>query len=89
MRRFGISYQSGALWSSMTLAENVRFRWKRTPIFAREIREIVTLKLSLGGLAGFEDFHPLNQRRHVQAGGLARGHALDPDILFFDEPSAG
>jgi len=91
MRRFGISYQSGALWSSMTLAENVALPLETyTDLRPGEIREIVTLKLSLVGLAGFEDFYPAEISGGMcKRAGLARAMALDPDILFFDEPSAG
>jgi phospholipid/cholesterol/gamma-HCH transport system ATP-binding protein len=91
MRRFGILYQSGALWSSMTLAENVALPLgEYTPLSAAEIREIVALKLALVGLAGFEDFYPAEISGGMRKrAGLARAMALDPEILFFDEPSAG
>jgi phospholipid/cholesterol/gamma-HCH transport system ATP-binding protein len=56
----------------------------------RQIKEIVSLKLSLVGLAGFEEFYPAEISGGMQKrAGLARAMALDPDILFFDEPSAG
>lgn len=91
MRRFGILYQSGALWSSMTLAENVALPLTQyTDLDAREIKALVELKLALVGLAGFEDFHPSEISGGMRKrAGLARAMALDPDILFFDEPSAG
>src|SRR5215510_6251830 len=91
MRRFGVLYQSGALWSSMTLAENVALPLgEYTDLSAREIREVVALKLALVGLAGFEDFYPAEISGGMcKRAGLARAMALDPDILFFDEPSAG
>jgi len=91
MRRFGVAYQGGALWSSMTLAENVGIPLgEYTDLSPREIREIASLKLSLVGLAGFEDFYPSEISGGMQKrAGLARAMALDPDILFFDEPSAG
>src|SRR5262247_696226 len=91
MRRFGVLYQSGALWSSMTLAENVALPLgEYTALGAAEIREIVSLKLALVGLAGFEDFYPSEISGGMRKrAGLARAMALDPDILFFDEPSAG
>jgi phospholipid/cholesterol/gamma-HCH transport system ATP-binding protein len=90
-RRFGVLYQSGALWSSMTLAENVALPLgEYTRLSAAEIREIVSLKLALVGLAGFEDFYPSEISGGMRKrAGLARAMALDPDILFFDEPSAG
>jgi phospholipid/cholesterol/gamma-HCH transport system ATP-binding protein len=91
MRRFGILYQSGALWSSMTLAENVALPLEHYTNLSRTgIREIVSLKLSLVGLAGFEDFFPSEISGGMRKrAGLARAMALDPEILFFDEPSAG
>src|SRR5499433_1300016 len=91
MRRFGILYQSGALWSSMTLAENVALPLGEfTELSPREIRDVVSLKLALVGLAGFEDFYPSEISGGMRKrAGLARAMALDPDILFFDEPSAG
>src|SRR5262247_3956544 len=91
MRRFGVLYQSGAMWSSMTLAENVALRrGQYTDLRPREIREVVSLKLALVGLAGFEDFYPSEISGGMRKrAGLARAMALDPDILFFDEPSAG
>ena len=91
MRRFGVLYQSGALWSSMTLAENVALPLgEYTDLSPREIRDVVALKLALVGLAGFEDFYPAEISGGMRKrAGLARAMALDPDILFFDEPSAG
>src|SRR2546425_2053078 len=91
MRRFGVLYQSGALWSSMTLAENVALPLgEYTDLSPDEIRDVVSLKLALVGLAGFEDFYPSEISGGMRKrAGLARAMALDPDILFFDEPSAG
>ena len=91
MRRFGVLFQSGALWSSMTLAENVGLPLSEyTDLSSKEIREIVSLKLALVGLAGFEDYYPNEISGGMQKrAGLARAMAMDPDILFFDEPSAG
>lgn len=91
LRRVGVLYQSGALWSSMTLAENVAMPLEvATELSLSQIQEVVSYKLSLVGLAGFEDFYPSEisggMRKRV---GLARAMALDPEILFFDEPSAG
>jgi len=90
-RRFGILFQSGALWSSMTLAENVALSLEQyTALPAAQIREIVSLKLALVGLGGFEDFYPSEISGGMKKrAGLARAMALDPDLLFFDEPSAG
>ncbi|UCF40641.1 MAG: ATP-binding cassette domain-containing protein [Gemmatimonadota bacterium] len=91
VRRIGVLYQSGALWSSMTLAENVGVPLEEfTDLSAAEVREVASLKLSLVGLKGFEDFYPSQISGGMQKrAGLARAMALDPDILFFDEPSAG
>jgi phospholipid/cholesterol/gamma-HCH transport system ATP-binding protein len=91
MRRFGVLYQSGALWSSLTLAENVALPLgEYTRLAPGEIAELVSLKLALVGLAGFEDFYPSEISGGMRKrAGLARAMALDPDILFFDEPSAG
>jgi phospholipid/cholesterol/gamma-HCH transport system ATP-binding protein len=91
MRRFGILYQSGALWSSMTLAENVALPLGEfTDLKPAEIARIASLKLALVGLAGFEDFYPSEISGGMRKrAGLARAMALDPEILFFDEPSAG
>jgi phospholipid/cholesterol/gamma-HCH transport system ATP-binding protein len=91
MRRCGILYQSGALWSSMTLAENVALPLETyTDLSRSQILEIVSLKLALVGLAGFEEFYPAEISGGMQKrAGLARAMALDPEILFFDEPSAG
>ncbi len=90
-RRFGVMYQSGALWSSMTLAENVTLPLGQyTDLSPTQMREIASFKLALVGLAGFEDYYPSEISGGMQKrAGLARAMALDPDILFFDEPSAG
>lgn len=91
MRRFGILYQGGALWSSMTLAENVGLPLNEfTDMDQEQIRKVVGLKLALVGLKGFEDFYPSELSGGMQKrAGIARAMALDPEILFFDEPSAG
>jgi phospholipid/cholesterol/gamma-HCH transport system ATP-binding protein len=90
-RRFGVLFQSGGLWSSMTLAENVGLPLEGyTDLNPEQISEVVSLKLALVGLAGFEEFYPSQISGGMQKrAGLARAMALDPDILFFDEPSAG
>lgn len=90
-RRTGMLYQAGALWTSMTLAENVALPLQQyTKLSAREVREVASLKLALVGLAGYEDFFPSEiSGGMVKRAGLARAMALDPEILFFDEPSAG
>jgi len=91
MRTCGILYQSGALWSSMTLAENVALPLEEySGLGPRDIKEIVSLKLALVGLAGYEEFYPSEISGGMRKrAGLARAMALDPEILFFDEPSAG
>ena len=90
-RRFGVLFQSGALWSSMTLAENVALPLEAyTDLSPTQIRKTVSLKLALVGLAGFDAYYPSEISGGMQKrAGLARAMALDPDILFFDEPSAG
>ena len=91
LRRVGILYQSGALFSSLTLAENIGLPLEEfTRLTKAEIREVAALKLALVGLKGFEDFYPSQISGGMQKrAGLARAMALDPEILFFDEPSAG
>src|SRR5437879_6860885 len=90
-RRLGVSFQAGALWSSMTLAENVGLPLQTfTRLPARQIREIVSLKLALVGLAGYEEFYPSEvSGGMLKRAGVARGLAVEPDVLFFDEPSVG
>jgi phospholipid/cholesterol/gamma-HCH transport system ATP-binding protein len=91
MRGVGILYQSGALWSSLTLAENVALPLELyTELSPVQIQEVVSLKLSLVGLSGFEEYYPSEISGGMRKrAGLARAMALDPDILYFDEPSAG
>jgi phospholipid/cholesterol/gamma-HCH transport system ATP-binding protein len=91
MRGFGVLYQSSALWSSMTLAENVGLPLAQfTDLSPAEIREMACLKLALVGLRGFEDYYPNEISGGMQKrAGVARAIALDPAILFFDEPTAG
>lgn len=91
MRRFGVLYQGGALWSSLTLGENVALPLQLySRLSAAEIREMAELKLSLVGLGGHADLYPSEISGGMRKrAGLARAIALDPDIIFFDEPSAG
>ncbi|MGF1529297.1 MAG: ABC transporter ATP-binding protein [Candidatus Competibacterales bacterium] len=90
-RRFGVMFQSGALFSSMTLAENIALPLATyTELSSDQIREVASFKLALVGLSGFEDYYPNEISGGMQKrAGLARAIALDPEILFFDEPSAG
>jgi len=91
LQRFGVLYQSGALFSSMTLLQNVMLPLgEYTDLRPDEMREVATLKLALVGLRGFEDYYPSQISGGMQKrAGLARAIALDPEVLFFDEPSAG
>jgi phospholipid/cholesterol/gamma-HCH transport system ATP-binding protein len=91
LHRVGVLFQGGALWSSLTLAENVALPIEEFTSYSHgEIKDIVAYKLSLVGLAGFEEFYPSDISGGMRKrAGLARAMALDPDILFFDEPSAG
>jgi phospholipid/cholesterol/gamma-HCH transport system ATP-binding protein len=90
-RRFGVLYQHAALFSSMTLEENVSLPLlEHAGLAAAEAREVARLKLALVGLAGFEEHYPAEISGGMKKrAGLARAMALDPEILYFDEPSAG
>ncbi len=91
MRCVGVLFQSGALWSSMTLAENVALPLQQyTDLSAADIREQAELKLALAGLTGFGDYYPSEISGGMRKrAGLARALALDPDVVLLDEPSAG
>ncbi len=88
---FGVSFQSGALFGSMTLAENVALPLEKwTDLDPDATQAIVAAKLALVGLAGFESSLPSEVSGGMQKrAAVARALALDPDLLFFDEPSAG
>jgi len=90
-REIGVLYQHGALWSSMTLAENIGFPLEEyTDLSPDDIRRVVSLKLALVGLRGFGSFYPHEISGGMRKrGALARAMALDPAVLFFDEPSSG
>jgi phospholipid/cholesterol/gamma-HCH transport system ATP-binding protein len=91
MHNFGVLFQQGALWSSMTLEENVALPLAQyTDLAPDEIADVCALKLALVGLAGFDDYYP----NEISGGmrkraALARAMALDPEVLYFDEPGAG
>ncbi|MDD5501365.1 MAG: ATP-binding cassette domain-containing protein, partial [Candidatus Omnitrophica bacterium] len=91
MRRFGVLYQGGALWSSLTLQENVALPLQMySSLSAPQIQDLAILKLGLVGLGAYADFYPVELSGGMKKrAGLARAIALDPDIIFFDEPSAG
>ncbi len=91
LKTFGVLYQNGALWTSMTVRENVALPLEQyTTLDRRERDEIVSLKLAQVGLAGYEDYFPSELSGGMRKrAGLARALALDPRIVFFDEPSAG
>ncbi len=90
-KRFGILFQNGALFNSMTVGENVSLPMvEHTSLDEKIIRMIVKMKLEMVGLRGFEDLKPSQisggMKKRV---GLARAIALDPEIVYYDEPSAG
>jgi phospholipid/cholesterol/gamma-HCH transport system ATP-binding protein len=91
LRTFGVLYQGAALWSSMTLRENITLPLELlTDLGRQEQNEIALLKLAQVGLAGYEDYFPAEISGGMKKrAGLARALALDPAIVFFDEPSAG
>lgn len=91
LKTFGVLYQSAALWSALTLRENIALPLEEyTALGRRERGEIVAFKLAQVGLAGYEDYYPSEISGGMKKrAGLARALALDPKVVFFDEPSAG
>jgi phospholipid/cholesterol/gamma-HCH transport system ATP-binding protein len=91
LKTFGLSFQGGALWSSLTLSENVTLPLEEYTRLPRdEIERIAAFRLAQVGLAGFEDYYPSEISGGMKKrAGLARALALDPTTVFFDEPSAG
>ncbi len=90
-KRLGMSFQGGALFGSMTVGENVALPLREhTQLEDSTIRIVVRLKLEQVGLAGFEDYMPAQLSGGMKKrAAVARAMAMDPEILFFDEPSAG
>lgn len=91
LRRFGVSYQSGALFGSMTLSQNVELPLEEGTRLPREARETMAwMKLSLVGLGDYTAHLPAEVSGGMQKrAAIARAMALDPGVLFLDEPSAG
>jgi phospholipid/cholesterol/gamma-HCH transport system ATP-binding protein len=90
-KKVGISFQGGALFGAMTVGENVALPLREhTPLEESTIQIVVRLKLEQVGLAGFEDYLPSQLSGGMKKrAAVARAMAMDPEILFFDEPSAG
>jgi len=91
LKKYGVLFQGGALWGSMNLVENVSLPLETyTELNEAEINDLARYKLNLVGLSGYGDFYPAQLSGGMKKrAGLARAMALDPDILFLDEPSAG
>lgn len=91
LKRFGMLFQGGALWTSLTLRQNVSLPLEQySDLSSSEIRGLATHRLAQVGLEGFEDYYPAEISGGMRKrAGLARALALDPDLVFFDEPTAG
>ncbi len=91
LRKIGVLYQSAALFGSMTIAENIALSINEyTDLPKKAVDEMVRIKLKLVGLEGYENYLPSEISGGMKKrAGIARAMALNPRILFFDEPSAG
>lgn len=91
LRQIGVMFQSGALWTSRTLAENISIPLKQfTALNDKQIYELARYKLAQVGLSGFEHYYPSEISGGMRKrAGIARALALDPQFVFLDEPSAG
>jgi phospholipid/cholesterol/gamma-HCH transport system ATP-binding protein len=89
--RMGVLFQNGALWSNLTLGENIALPLEEyTDLDADEIAEMVSFNLALVGMKGAEAKYPAELSGGMRKrAALARAIALDPEVLFFDEPSSG
>ncbi|MGI6370022.1 MAG: ATP-binding cassette domain-containing protein [Ignavibacteria bacterium] len=91
MRRNGVLFQFNGLFASMTIGENIELILRKyTKLTDKQIRDAIDLKLAMVGLSGFQNYRPSEISGGMKKrAALARAMALDPEILFFDEPSSG